>query len=115
MVLYGLTLLFWQVHVQLDASYGHAGITTGLSTRSLRVNVTNNLISCCVLFIKGGVQGLTCFLSNVQRPLCDGTSFEISGESRAEVRRCCIDRNGLAFILTGGDENCNLCIGEYYQ
>lgn len=59
------------------------------------------------LFYTGVVQGIICYLDN--HATCDDHSGALNQEN---VRECCIDRNGFAFNLLRGDEDCTECIGE---
>ena len=63
------------------------------------------------LFHTGEVQGFICYFDN--RALCIGSSIDLPGGLSQELlRECCIARNGFAYNLFHGDEECTECIGE---
>ena len=63
------------------------------------------LSSAQLMIYTGDVWGFFCY--------CNGPLMDLPGGLNQEtVRECCIDRNGYAYNLFIGDEDCTECIGE---
>ena len=59
----------------------------------------------------GDVWGFICYLGD--RAICNGPFMDLPESLNEEtVRECCIARNGFAFNLFHGDEDCTECIGK---
>ena len=58
------------------------------------------------------VLGLICYLSDSANCITEPSIELPGGLDQPTVRECCINRNGFAYNLFRGDEDCTECIGK---